>query len=336
MIKSEHRHFKLQRMDEPQWNKHVTNTLDISEPLGRKNLLHMAIASNKVEKVATVLEKIAQDAKLGQKYAHNNFQNAFDLDHGTTPLGFAIEKGNVQVINLLLESPYIDATKAKKGVLNALMFAIQKDKSIEILSLILKRYIKDGQKINLGDQDEAGKTVLHWAVERAIPAAFVEKLAHAMALDQLYIKDKNNSTALHIAAYYGQKTSLSYLVKVLHAKDPSEQWVDQLLQPNTRGSVFANVYLLRPNTIAGTMMTDPKKQRQSVEDMGRLLIPFLKDKHQKEIESEINGFISKGIITEYYASWLRATIEGTVQPCMFDTYGLMKRAALIGAVGAIL
>ena len=327
-IKAEHAHFKLQRMDGPQWNTHVTHTPDISRHSGRRNLLHMAIASNKVEKVAIVLQKIAQDAKLGQKYAHNNFQNTFDLDHDKTALGFAIEKGNVEIINLLLESPYIDTTKVKKGVLNALIFAIQKKKDIKILSLILKRYTKDDQKINLGDQDQSGKTVLHWAVEKAIPAAFVAQLAHAMELDQLYIKDKNNSTALHLAAYYNRRQSFSRLIKALHAKDPSGKWVDQLLQPDVSGSVFSNAYL------GSTMATDTTEHRQAFEDMSKELTLFLKDNHHKEIESEINRFIAKGIITEYYAEWLRATIQGTPQPIMYDTNFILQDALSTTAIEA--
>ena len=99
------------------------------------SVLHNAVLGNQVDIVKLILEKIKQ--KFGQHLDH--YMNPRD-SLGNTPLMFAVEQGNADMVTILLEYGALVNLKNNCGF-TALHLAVKNQSESKILELLLKYYV---------------------------------------------------------------------------------------------------------------------------------------------------------------------------------------------------
>ena len=344
---------KLKQMDGDRWNKYIKNIQDISEDdvLGKYNILCTAVKYNNIEYVDCILRRLDQDAQSDNQHAKQNFQNSFDVKGTQTALGLAIANANINIIKLLLASPYIDKTKVEKNAPNALIFAMKRKWVVretsttsaiiyQILeSCAAERGCSSSSKspfpnINLDDKDEdTGNTGLHLAVDFQ-DYRILQKLTSMLEVRQFFTKNKKNRSPLHKAAgsiHYGEKNgrrTLLHLIDALKEKDPSGNWVNQLLeQDHMQKSVFANIYI---KSTWYSVITTPLKVSEVFEELLSAVSPFLKNEHWERIVSEIETFSAFTASTKG-----RPLINKTAETSLLHSVERIRRTTVEAATRAI-
>ncbi|AXU06705.1 ankyrin repeat domain-containing protein [Rickettsia japonica] len=116
----------------------------------KKNLLHLAVQDNSIEKVKPVLRTASE------------FTNICDED-GQTPLHMAIDIGNIEIVGLLLENMNNDAiikpTKDSNKY-TVLHLAVQNSNLIIVQKLF--SFLSDTEKLLrlVNSVDESGQTAI--------------------------------------------------------------------------------------------------------------------------------------------------------------------------------
>lgn len=127
---------------------------------------------------------------------------------GKTALMYAIELGNFDMINLILNQENIDVKKANKEGKTALMYAVE----FGYIRIMLDLAIKFSANIN--DVDNKGNTALMYAVKTS--NVFAVKVILKLKANKT-LKNKQGLTALDIAKTLKTKEAKE-IIKLLSAK----------------------------------------------------------------------------------------------------------------------
>ena len=140
---------------------------------------------------------------------HKKITDGIDINlqnekNGKTPLMFAIEKQNTDIVNLLLKN---GANVNKTNIFgeNSLIFAL-KTSNKELVELIIN------QNVRVDNQDINGKTALIYAIETNKDISLVELLLNKKA--NINIRTNNGMTPLMYASKFAHnKDIIVYLIK---------------------------------------------------------------------------------------------------------------------------
>lgn len=146
----------------------------------------------------TVAEAIQLGANVNQSTAW-----------GVTPLGWAIERGKIEVVPLLLDAG-ADANVLNRQGESPLDLAIKEYEDLALAQLLIQK----NADINRQDEED-GSTLLMWAVENNKPA-IVSFLLNNNANTNL--EDNFGETALDIAKKYGYTTIISLLESAIRTR----------------------------------------------------------------------------------------------------------------------
>jgi len=119
-----------------------------------------------------------------------NYKN----NQGSTALHYASYKGNIELINILIENG-ADVEVVNNRGLNMLHFAAQGNQPVSLV------YFKDKHFLNIHSMDELGSTILHWACYTSGEQAVDFILSWNIDIDH---SDKEGITALHLAVDSGK------------------------------------------------------------------------------------------------------------------------------------
>jgi len=144
---------------------------------------------------------IVRAASLFRRVADINLANRY----GLTAIMLAAEKGQAEVVELLLEKEKIDLNLANRYGCTALMIAVSQGQT-KVVELLLKN-----KTINLNLADKNGCTALIFAVSQG-QTKVVELLLENQTID-LNLRNKGGSTALMLAANRSDVKMVEYLIK---------------------------------------------------------------------------------------------------------------------------
>lgn len=169
--------------------------------------LHRAVQDGNAEAVASILERIDKDkAKKRFHYANEDFPNSVNKQ-GKTALCRAVEKGYVEIVQLLVNNKHIDLSKGdtKRGLppLLVVLTSKSKDKSNheEIALILLEACYKTSlDSIRVKDPN-SDRSPLHLAIEHGFDQ-LAKSLVDKLMVDGLIAQDRKLQTPLHMAAAY--------------------------------------------------------------------------------------------------------------------------------------
>jgi ankyrin repeat protein len=119
-----------------------------------------------------------------------NYQNKF----GETALHYASKKGNIEIINILIENGGDVEIINHRGK-NMLHFAAEGNQPVSLV------YFKEKHSLNIHSFDEKGSSLLHWACYWQAEQSVEFILSWSIDID---IVDKEGITALHLAVEKGK------------------------------------------------------------------------------------------------------------------------------------
>jgi len=158
--------------------------------------LHCSILMNNTEICTYLINKLKshfdQNYRAYKDILSNwiNHQN----DQGLSPLHYASYKGNIEIIDLLIENGANLAILNNKG-LNVMHLAAQGDQPNSIV------YFKEKYHLNIESTDNLGSTPLHWAIFSGSAGAFKFLISYDLDFDK---GDSEGLTPLHLAIDQGK------------------------------------------------------------------------------------------------------------------------------------
>jgi len=115
-------------------------------------------------------------------------------NQGLTPLHYASYKGNLEILDLLLENG-ADINVVSENGQNLVHIAAQGDQPTSIV------YLREKYNFNLENQDKKGSTPLHWSIFTGSAGAFKFLISYDLDFNKC---DNEGMTPLHLAIESGK------------------------------------------------------------------------------------------------------------------------------------
>ncbi len=138
--------------------------------------------------IINVIKSNTSDKRYLERFLHKKCRD------GCNPILYAAFRGNIELIELLIENGVNYLELSNKG-LNVLHMAAQGDRP-EVLV-----YFKEKYNLDISAKDNNGSTPLHWACYMGCQNAFSFLLSWT---DNVNIKENLGYTPFHLAVYSGR------------------------------------------------------------------------------------------------------------------------------------